>query len=119
MAKKILIVDDEPGVRKILSLRLEGKGYAVLTANDGVEAVQLARQENPDLILLDLTMPVMDGSQAAAILRSDEATKHIPIIFLTALVSPGEVFSEEHNMTFAKMDDFALLMDKINQVVGK
>ncbi len=119
MAKKILIVDDEPGIRKLLSLKIEGKGYCVLTACDGAEAVQLAKEENPDLILLDLTMPVMGGCQAPAALRSHETTKHRPIIFLTALVSPGEVFSEEHNMTFAKMDDLALLMDKIDQEVGK
>ncbi len=119
MAKKILIVDDEPGIRMVLSLKLEGKGYAVLTAQDGAEAVQMARQENPDLILLDVNMPVMDGSQAAAELRNDETTKAIPIIFLTALVSPGEESSEEHHMIFAKTDDFTLLMDKIDQVVAK
>ncbi len=119
MAKKILVVDDEPGVRMILSLKLEDRGYEVLTAEDGAEAVRLAGEKMPDLILLDLNMPGMDGSEAAMELKDNEVTKKIPVIFLTALVSPEEVSSEAHSMIYAKSNDFSLLMDKIREVVGK
>jgi CheY-like chemotaxis protein len=101
MEKKILIVDDEPDIVHFLGLRLVQNGYDVLKAYNGPEAIKIAKQELPDLIILDVMMPGMDGTAAAAILREDPATKDIPVIFLTCLftkedekqsVSRGNVF---------------------------
>lgn len=84
MPKKILIVDDEPDVLKIIGFRLKKAGYEILTATNGKEALELAWKEKPDLMLLDLRMPVMDGYETCKIIKSDETLKKIPVIFLTA-----------------------------------
>ncbi|MFA5251704.1 MAG: response regulator [Phycisphaerae bacterium] len=81
---KILIVDDEPGILKVTSLRLKTLGYNVLTAVDGKEALDAIRSENPDLVLLDLVMPFMDGAEVCEQIRNDKTLKHIPIILFTA-----------------------------------
>jgi two-component system, OmpR family, alkaline phosphatase synthesis response regulator PhoP len=84
MAKKILVVDDEPDVLKILSLRLEKTGYEVIRGKDGREALDLARQIIPDLIMLDVYMPDMNGDDVARVLKKDKDLKHIPIILISA-----------------------------------
>ena len=88
--KRILVVDDEKGVLKVLETRLSIAGYDVLLASNGKDAIRLARSEKPDLILLDLVMPEMDGSEVAQELRLDADTRGIPIIFLTCLLKKGE-----------------------------
>ncbi len=82
--KKILVADDEPDVR-LLVRRLLGKDYIVLEANDGKEAIDLARSQKPDLILMDLMMPEMDGYTACHRMKADQATKVIPVVMLTAV----------------------------------
>ena len=82
--KKILVVDDERDLVETLVFRLEALGYAVLTAYNGQEGLDKARTEKPDLILLDVMMPVMDGYQVCRMLKFDEEFKSIPIIMLTA-----------------------------------
>jgi diguanylate cyclase (GGDEF)-like protein len=84
----ILIVDDEPHIRRILGFLLDQRGYVTSQAVDGVEAVETAKRERPDLILLDLMMPRMDGFEVCEALRADFATAQIPVIMLTA---KGEV----------------------------
>jgi DNA-binding response OmpR family regulator len=84
MAKKILIVDDEPGIVRLLTLRLKTKGYEVLEAFDGMECVKKAVQEVPDLILLDIKMPQGGGIGAFERLIKLDTTKEIPVIFMTA-----------------------------------
>jgi len=81
--KKILIVDDERDIVKVLTLRLRSNGYDVVTAFDGSQALFMAHKENPDLILLDIRMPAGDGFSVAERLRQSEMTHTIPIIFLT------------------------------------
>ena len=81
----ILIVDDEKINVTLFSAQLNGANYATLTANSGQEALQLARERHPDLILLDVMMPHMDGFEVASRLKSHEATRNIPIIMVTAL----------------------------------
>ncbi|BAI81103.1 two-component response regulator [Deferribacter desulfuricans SSM1] len=81
---KIVIADDELRLRKIVSLHLKKNGFDVYEASNGKEAVELALSLNPDLIVLDINMPVMDGFEAARELKSSEKLKDIPIIFLTA-----------------------------------
>jgi len=85
MSGRILIVDDNPLNVKLLAARLTREYYAVLTANNGKEALALAQQEPPDLILLDVMMPEMDGYETCRRLRADPRTQHIPVIMVTAL----------------------------------
>lgn len=80
----ILVADDEPTNRSLLQRRLERAGYSVVTAQDGRDAVDKTRATLPDLILLDVMMPVMDGLEACRIIKADEATHDIPVIFLSA-----------------------------------
>jgi two-component system, cell cycle response regulator DivK len=81
---RILLVEDNEMNRDMLSRRLERKGYEVVLAIDGPSGVQQARTEAPDLILMDMSLPVLDGWEATRRLKADTATKHIPVIALTA-----------------------------------
>jgi CheY-like chemotaxis protein len=81
---KILLVEDNEMNRDMLSRRLQRKGYAVITAEDGEKGLLLARSEMPDLILMDISLPVMSGWEVTRLLKADEATRNIPIIALTA-----------------------------------
>ncbi|TNE69643.1 MAG: response regulator transcription factor [Bacteroidetes bacterium] len=83
-AKKILIVDDEPDILEFLQYNLKKEGYVVVTANDGKQAIQVAEAENPDLIVLDIMMPELDGVETCRLLREKKAFIHTPIAFLTA-----------------------------------
>jgi two-component system alkaline phosphatase synthesis response regulator PhoP len=91
MAKKILIVDDEPDILELVKYNLEREGYKCYTANNGQDAVIKAKDKQPDLILLDIMMPVMDGIEACRQIRKDPHLKDIYIAFLTAR---GEEYSE-------------------------
>ncbi|MBU0671725.1 MAG: response regulator [Candidatus Margulisbacteria bacterium] len=84
--RKILVVDDEPDVASMLTLLLTSQGYAVISAGDGQEALEKARTGRPDLILLDIMLPKMDGYKVARMLKFDEKFRHIPIIMLTAKI---------------------------------
>ena len=81
---KILLVEDNEMNRDMLSRRLQRKGYSVVTAEDGEKGLLLARSETPDLILMDISLPVMSGWEVARLLKANESTRHIPIIALTA-----------------------------------
>jgi two-component system cell cycle response regulator DivK len=86
----ILLVEDNQMNRDMLSRRLRRKGYEVTTANDGVEGVEQARIIRPDLILLDMSLPLKDGWTAAAELKADAETANIPVIALTAHAMQGD-----------------------------
>jgi CheY-like chemotaxis protein len=81
---RILLVEDQEMNRDMLARRLKKRGYEVSIAVDGAEGVERARSESPDLILMDLSLPVMDGWEATRTLKADEATQAIPVIALTA-----------------------------------
>ena len=81
---KILIVEDNEPSRDVLARRLERRGYGVVVAVDGQQAVEVARSTQPDLILMDLGLPVMDGWEATRQLKGDRSTRHMPIIVLSA-----------------------------------
>jgi CheY-like chemotaxis protein len=81
---KILLVEDQEMNRDMLSRRLKKRGYDVAIAVDGAEGVEKARAESPDLILMDMSLPVMDGWEATRILKGDGATRAIPVVALTA-----------------------------------
>jgi CheY-like chemotaxis protein len=80
----ILIVEDNEMNREMLTRRLERRGYAVVIAVDGEMGVELARSSSPDLILMDMSLPVMDGWEATRTIKADAAIRHIPVIALTA-----------------------------------
>ena len=84
MKRRVLVAEDDPVNRKLIRDLLALAGHEALEASDGSEAVRLAEEEQPDLILMDLQMPVMDGWQATVLLKKQPATKNIPIIILTA-----------------------------------
>lgn len=88
--KKILIVDDERDVLSVLESGLAAEGYSVITADNGNDAIVLAKSQRPDLIILDLVMPSVDGAEIAATLKEDTDTKDIPFIFLTCLFTKTE-----------------------------
>lgn len=87
---KILLVEDNEMNRDMLSRRLKKKGYDVVMALDGQRGVEMASEESPDIILLDMSLPVMDGWDAAKVLKASEATSAIPIIALTAHAMAGD-----------------------------
>ena len=81
---RVLIIDDEAPIRLLCRVNLEAEGMDVLEAADGEKGIELARRERPDVILLDVMMPRLDGWDVAQLLVSDELTKEVPIVFLTA-----------------------------------
>lgn len=99
---RILLVEDNEMNRDMLSRRLERRGFTVLLAVDGAEGIKAAREQMPELILMDLSLPVLDGWEATRRLKSDEATKHIPIIALTAHATEPD----EKSARAAGCDDF-------------
>ena len=84
MGKKILLADDEEDVKSILKMFLKSKGYEVCTAFDGLDAIDQTKKEKPDLILLDIMMPEMDGFEVCKKLKSDPETADIPVIMVSA-----------------------------------
>ena len=95
--KRVLIVDDDEGARDFVSAIMMGEGWEVLEAVNGLEAVEMAEVEHPDLIILDIMMPKMDGLEALRRLRLDFFTKDIPVIMLTAInrIEGEGAYSEE------------------------
>ena len=89
--KKILVVDDEKDLVATLAYRLEANGYEVIKANDGQEGLDKAKSEKPDLIVLDLMLPKIDGYKVCRILKFDEKYKHIPIILFTARAQESDI----------------------------
>jgi DNA-binding response OmpR family regulator len=87
----ILAADDDADILALVAFRLERSGYTVLQARDGEEALSLARSASPDLAVLDVMMPKLDGFELTRRLRADEATSGIPIILLTAKAQDGDV----------------------------
>lgn len=81
---KILVVDDEINITQILQFSIGAEGYEVITAQNGEEAIDKARREQPDLIILDIMMPRIDGYEACRILKANPLTKNIPVVLLTA-----------------------------------
>ncbi len=112
---KILLVEDNEMNRDMLSRRLERKGHAVLLAVDGADGLAKARAEAPDLILMDMSLPVMDGWEATRQLKADAATQHIPVIALTA----HAMASDEQKARDAGCDDFDTKPIEFPRLLGK
>jgi two-component system, cell cycle response regulator DivK len=117
---KILLIEDNEMNRDMLSRRLQRRGYQIVTAENGEQGLSLARAEAPDLILMDITLPEMDGWEASRQLKADESTRHIPIIALTARVLKSdqakafEVGCDDYD---TKPVDFARLTEKIGNLL--
>lgn len=90
MPQRVLLVEDNEDNRRVYRTILEHYGYQVVEAEDGEEGVRLARQERPDLILMDVSIPLLDGWQATRILKAEKETAGIPILALTAHALPGD-----------------------------
>ena len=88
---KILIAEDERDIRDLIAFTLRFAGYEVFVANNGEEAVQLAPQVNPDLVLMDVRMPRMTGYEACRMLKANPALKDIPVVFLSAKGQESEI----------------------------
>lgn len=117
----ILVIEDNEMNLDMLSRRLSKRGYEVLIATDGAQGVDLAQQHKPDLILMDMSLPVMDGWQATRIIKANPDVKHIPIIALTAHAIAGDrerclaVGCDEYE---SKPIKFPELMVKIDHFLG-
>jgi two-component system, OmpR family, alkaline phosphatase synthesis response regulator PhoP len=121
VVKKILIADYEADILKSVSFRLRKSGYEVLTAEDGGTAIEIVRSHKPDLVLLDLRMPVKDGFEVCRDIKSDDELKKIPVIFLTA--SSGSATDETASAHGAegfilKPFEALTLIGKIKSLIG-
>jgi CheY-like chemotaxis protein len=112
---KILLVEDNEMNRDMLSRRLERRGYSVLIATDGEEGVSLARKEKPDLILMDMSLPVLDGWEATRRIKAEDETRHIPVIALTA----HAMTTDEQRAREAGCDDFDTKPIELARLLGK
>lgn len=112
--KKILVVDDEPDIVTLIKSRLEANGYDVVSAYNGKDGLEKAEESQPDMILLDLMMPIMDGYEAGQKLKENPKTKNIPIILFTAasaeeVAKKGAETIEAIDYVVKPFDDAALL----------
>jgi two-component system, cell cycle response regulator DivK len=115
MMTKILLVEDNDMNRDMLSRRLERKGYHVLVAVDGAQAVSMAESETPALILMDMSLPVLDGWEATRRIKAGAQTKSIPVIALTAHAMAGD----EQKAREAGCDDYDTKPIELPRLLGK
>lgn len=117
----ILLVEDHEEIWDFLSRRLRRRGYEVIVAQDGQEGLNETRSKQPDILLLDMNLPVMDGWTVARTLKADEATRHIPIIALTAHAMSGDrekALNAGCNDYHAKPIDFSQLLNQIEAALS-
>ena len=91
MSAKVLIVDDDPGIRMLLSKFLQREGFETVMAQNGLEGVEFAKKHQPDLIVMDVVMPQMDGLTAARLIKFYKPLSNVPILFLTAKDADKEI----------------------------
>jgi len=107
--KKVLVADDEESITELVAFALELEGYVVIQAPDGPEALRLARDEHPDLAMVDVMMPGLDGREVSRRLKEDPATSSIPVLLFSAAPNP--------DLTEARADGFMPKPFDINQLV--
>jgi len=119
---KVLLVDDDQALRQLYSVELTGQNYSVVVAGDGEEGIAKARQEKPDLVLLDIMMPKMDGVAALGKLKEDPALKDIPVIMLTNF---GQENLVQQSFSLGASDYLlkykvtpAEMVEKVNQIIS-
>jgi two-component system alkaline phosphatase synthesis response regulator PhoP len=119
--KKILVVEDEAELTGAIQIRLEQAGYEVLIAYDGQEALEKARTENPDLIVLDLMLPKIDGYKVCRLLKFDEKYKKIPVVMLTARAQEKDEnlgYEVGADAFITKPFKYQVLLAKITELLG-
>jgi twitching motility two-component system response regulator PilH len=121
MAKKLLIVDDSPTELKLIMEVFSGPEYTVVTASDGEEGVEKAKSEKPDLIILDVVMPKMNGFQACRTIKSEASTQAIPVILLTSKNQKSDEFwgkKQGADVYLTKPFDQAELLKAVSGLLG-
>lgn len=111
---KILIIDDEPEILILVKSRINANGFEAITAGNGMRGLELAREQKPDVILLDLLMPEMDGFEVMSALKQDTATAGIPVILFTAappeeVSKKGDIVMDSVDFVIKPFDDKALM----------
>jgi len=121
MKKKILVTEDDTALREALADYLTKEGFEVMTAANGEEGIEMAKKENPDLLLLDIILPRKDGFEVIKELKADEKTKNIPIVLLTNLESLGDIEKalQLGAMTYLVKSDYSLeeIVVKIKEIL--
>ena len=122
MPKRLLIVDDEPELVLLMQVRLKASGYETLPATDGQSALEIAKKEKPDLIILDIMLPKMDGYKVCALLKKDARYAKIPIILFTARAQADDMKMGEEvgaDAYITKPYDPQVLLAKIGELIEK
>lgn len=122
MSEKILIIDDNEQNRKLFGFILQNSGYEIIESENGEDGLKLAKENHPGLILMDIQMPVIDGTEAFRILRSEPETKDIPVIALTSYAMRGdrEKFLEQgFNGYISKPINVKEFMNTVKSVLGR
>ncbi len=112
---KVLLVEDNELNRDMLSRRLNRRGYDVVFAVDGAQALEMARSEKPDIILMDMSLPVTDGWEATRHVKSDDAMRNVPVIALTAHTMSGD----REKALAAGCDDYDTKPVELDRLIGK
>lgn len=121
-SKKILLVDDEKDLLEVYGMRLEINGFNVIYAKDGEDALKKIREVRPDLVLLDLMMPKIDGFEVCQIIKFDDELKNIPVVIISALHQPSErerAIEAGSDAYFIKPIDMNLLIMKVKSLIGE
>jgi DNA-binding response OmpR family regulator len=122
-AKRVVCIEDEPEMIDLVRLILGRKGFEVIGANGGVEGLETVRREKPDLVLLDLMMPDMDGWEVYQQIKADEALRHIPVVVVTA---KAQSIDKVLGLHIAKVDDYITkpfgpqeLLESVTKILGQ
>jgi DNA-binding response OmpR family regulator len=121
-AARVLVVDDDPVIQKLLKVNFEMEGYEVLSAADGAEGLDQATSGSPDVIILDVMMPKMNGLEVLAALKAEDSTKDIPVILLSAKAQAGDVqagLDRGANAYVTKPFDPLDLLDRVGTLVKR
>ena len=122
MAKKILVIEDNAAFRKILDIRLKSAGYETVLAEEGLEGLNKARNEAPDLVITDLMLPGMDGHKISRMLKFDQRYQHMPVIMLTSrdLEEDAEIAKQCRADAFiVKTTKAQIILDVIEKLLEK
>ncbi|OGR62382.1 MAG: hypothetical protein A2X31_01575 [Elusimicrobia bacterium GWB2_63_22] len=122
MAKKILIVEDEDLIAKVLAIRLEALGYKVFIASDGEEGLEAVKKHKPDLVVMDIGLPKIDGNILCELIKTTEATKGVKVIMLTGKKLVGDMensFKAGAEIYVNKPYDWARLQGHIEKLIGR
>lgn len=121
MPKKVLIVDDDPGIRMLLSKFLQREGFETLMAENGLEGVEIAKKQQPDLIIMDVVMPQMDGLTAARLIKFYKPLSNVPVLFLTAKDAEKEIELAQEvraEVYITKPFDVRQVIDVVKEIVA-